>query len=79
MWPMSRIRGAARPASKVPTTVDAIAAFGVRPVLDGGAETLQEPAGPGADLVDAGGRVAAAVDVHELLEVREIGRAGPRR
>ena len=55
-----------------------VAAFRIRPMLHGGAETLEEPARPRADLVDARRRVAAAVDVDEVLEVgqevRQVGR-----
>ena len=50
------------------------ASVGIGPVLDPGAEALQEPARPAPDLVDPGGDVAAAVDVHQVLEVGEEGR-----
>jgi hypothetical protein len=46
----------------------------VGPRLDGGAKLGQERRDPAADLVDAGRSVAAAVDVHELREVLEVGR-----
>ena len=50
------------------------ASVGIRPVLDPGADALHELARPAPDLVDARRDVAAAVDVHQVLEVGEEGR-----
>ena len=50
------------------------ASVGIGPVFDAGAQTLQEPTRPAPDLVNASGDVAAAVDVHQVLEVGEEGR-----
>ena len=46
----------------------------IGPDVDLGPELGQEARGPAADLVDAVGRIRPAVDVDELLEVREVGR-----
>ena len=51
----------------------------VRLGADRRAEAAQAVGRPGADLVDPGLRVAAAVDVDEALEVREVGGLRGRR
>ena len=47
---------------------------GIRPRLDARPELGQEVGDPTPDAVDAGRRIAAAVDVDETLEVGEVGR-----
>ena len=70
MWPMSRTRGAAGAAVE---RGDDRVARGGRPGRAGRStvapRSARNAADPAPDLVDAGGRVAAAVDVDEALEV----------
>ncbi len=71
---MSRTRGAPAAPSNVATHRVAEPAGRIRANLDRRAEVGQERRHPAPDLVDAVGRVAAAVDVDQPLEVGEIGR-----
>ena len=82
MWPMSRTRGPPALPSNVADDRVAEAALGIRPDLDLGARArrgsraVQRPTSS-----TPVGRVAAAVDVDQALEVGEVGRqvGGDRR
>ena len=81
MWPISRTRG---PAPGAPSNVSddrvAVAAFRVRPALDGRAEPPQLRRDQVADLVDPGGRIAPAIDIAHALEIgQECRQAALRR
>ena len=69
---MSSTRGPSALRSNVATIVSREAAGRVRPDVDVGAQVLEEPRRPAADLADALGRVRPAIDVDEPFEVGEI-------
>ena len=65
---------AVRPAVEGGDQRGAQAAGGVRPVLDLGAQIGEERRHPAPDRVDAGRRVAPAIDVDEARQVDQVGR-----
>ena len=75
MWPMSSdARPAGRCRGTSPTTVSPKRPAGSGRTSTSAPSSRRKPAGPAPDLVDALRRVRAAVDVHEALEVVEVGR-----
>ena len=73
MWPMSSDARRRRPCRGTsPTTVSPKRPVGSGRTSTSAPELRQEAGRPATDLVDALGRVRAAVDVHEALEVGEV-------
>ena len=75
MWPISRARGPPARPSNVATTVAPRRPAGSGRISTLGAELGRgTSADPAPDLVDAGRRVAPAVDVDEPCEIGQVGR-----